>query len=206
MWVLHVLINKSSIVQQCHNHFVYFMNKLNEHLLFIYWILIGLYLKKKSQEIFFCFVCRDDGRDSMKFYTDPSFFFNLWMQSMIQFPQNHHAHRSSKHERFRSPVWTKINFSIIIYPIFFYRKALNYIIKNLFMLQILHHHLNLVLFDNHRKNNNIVVLKIFFVIVENMNLLLVLIFVHNNNNNSVHQQIIVFFYNIQIIIIINIQI
>jgi len=46
----------------------------------------------------------DDGRDSMKFYTDPSFFFNLWMQSMIQFPQNHNGHRSSKHERHRSPV------------------------------------------------------------------------------------------------------
>ncbi len=43
----------------------------------------------------------------MKFYTDPSFFFNLWMQSMIQFPQNHHANRSGKHERFRSPVKEK---------------------------------------------------------------------------------------------------
>ncbi|CAF5040647.1 unnamed protein product, partial [Rotaria sp. Silwood1] len=46
---------------------------------------------------------RDDGRDSMKFYTDPTFFFNLWMQSMIQFPQNHNSHRSGKHERCRSP-------------------------------------------------------------------------------------------------------
>ncbi|CAF1350211.1 unnamed protein product [Rotaria magnacalcarata] len=46
---------------------------------------------------------RDDGRDSMKFYTDPSFFFNLWMQSMIQFPQNQNGHRSGKHERCRSP-------------------------------------------------------------------------------------------------------
>ncbi|CAF1407997.1 unnamed protein product [Adineta steineri] len=48
---------------------------------------------------------RDDGRDSMKFYTDPSFFFNLWMQSMIQSPQHHHhhGHRSGKSERHRSP-------------------------------------------------------------------------------------------------------
>ncbi|CAF4026837.1 unnamed protein product, partial [Rotaria sordida] len=46
---------------------------------------------------------RDDGRDSMKFYTDPSFFFNLWMQSMIHFPQIHNGHRSGKHERGRSP-------------------------------------------------------------------------------------------------------
>ncbi|CAF1118877.1 unnamed protein product [Adineta ricciae] len=46
---------------------------------------------------------RDDGRDSTKFYTDPSFFFNLWMQSMIQLPQNNHHHRSGKHERNRSP-------------------------------------------------------------------------------------------------------
>jgi hypothetical protein len=52
----------------------------------------------------------DDGRDSTKFYTDPQFFFNLWMQSMIQFPSNHHphahAHRSGgKQERYRSPVY-----------------------------------------------------------------------------------------------------
>ncbi|CAF0853449.1 unnamed protein product [Didymodactylos carnosus] len=43
---------------------------------------------------------RDDGRDCMKFYTDPSFFFNLWMQSMMQFPQNT---RPQRQERFRSP-------------------------------------------------------------------------------------------------------
>ena len=58
--------------------------------------------------IIFCIENRclysDDGRDSTKFYTDPSFFFNLWMQSMIQLPQNNHHHRSGKHERNRSPV------------------------------------------------------------------------------------------------------
>ncbi|CAF0764010.1 unnamed protein product [Didymodactylos carnosus] len=43
---------------------------------------------------------RDDGRDCMKFYTDPSFFFNLWMQSMMQFPPNT---RTQKQERIRSP-------------------------------------------------------------------------------------------------------
>ncbi|CAF0999153.1 unnamed protein product [Adineta steineri] len=59
---------------------------------------------------------RDDGRDSMKFYTDPSFFFNLWMQSMIQFPQNqHHAHRSGKHERCRSPKGSKLHHQESIY-------------------------------------------------------------------------------------------
>ncbi|UJR08680.1 hypothetical protein I4U23_012938 [Adineta vaga] len=58
---------------------------------------------------------RDDGRDSMKFYTDPSFFFNLWMQSMIQFPQNQHAHRSGKHERFRSPKGSKLHHQESIY-------------------------------------------------------------------------------------------
>jgi hypothetical protein len=40
----------------------------------------------------------------MKFYTDPSFFFNLWMQSMIQFAPNHPSHRSGKQDRMRSPV------------------------------------------------------------------------------------------------------
>lgn len=52
-------------------------------------------------------IYRDDGRDSVKFYTDPSFFFNLWMQSMMQFPQSHNGHRSGKHERGRSPVRKK---------------------------------------------------------------------------------------------------
>jgi WAS family protein 3 len=58
---------------------------------------------------------RDDGRDSIKFYTDPSFFFNLWMQSMIQFPQNHHAHRSGKHERYRSSKESKLHHQESIY-------------------------------------------------------------------------------------------
>jgi WAS family protein 3 len=63
------------------------------------------FVLKKKKKISIClFVCRDDGRDSTKFYTDPSFFFNLWMQSMIRFPQNQPSHRSGKHERFRSPV------------------------------------------------------------------------------------------------------
>ncbi|CAF3298989.1 unnamed protein product, partial [Rotaria socialis] len=58
---------------------------------------------------------RDDGRDSMKFYTDPSFFFNLWMQSMIQFPQNNHGHRSGKHDRHRSPKGSKLHHQESIY-------------------------------------------------------------------------------------------
>ncbi|CAF3246588.1 unnamed protein product [Rotaria sp. Silwood2] len=33
---------------------------------------------------------RYNDRDSMKFYTDPSLFFNLWIQSMVQFSPNHH--------------------------------------------------------------------------------------------------------------------
>lgn len=27
---------------------------------------------------------RDDGKDGLKFYTDPSYFFNLWREEMTQ--------------------------------------------------------------------------------------------------------------------------
>jgi WAS family protein len=27
---------------------------------------------------------RDDGRDGLKFYTDPSYFFDLWRQEMLK--------------------------------------------------------------------------------------------------------------------------
>lgn len=128
----------------------------------------------------------------MKFYTDPSFFFNLWMQSMIQLPSNHHATRSGKHDRHRSPVNSSL---FVLYlkakNLVVIRKEQNYIIKNRFMLPIQHHHLNLVSFNNHPKNNNIVVHKNSIVIEENMiQLLEQLIDLIDN------------FYNIQIIIII----
>jgi hypothetical protein len=70
------------------------------HLLDPYRFVLMIFLMNNH---FFLF-SSDDGRDSLKFYTDPSFFFNLWMQSMIQLPANHNGHRSGKHERHRSPV------------------------------------------------------------------------------------------------------
>lgn len=30
------------------------------------------------------FVCRDDGKEALKFYTDPSYFFDLWKEKMLQ--------------------------------------------------------------------------------------------------------------------------
>lgn len=29
-------------------------------------------------------VCRDDGKEALKFYTDPSYFFDLWKEKMLQ--------------------------------------------------------------------------------------------------------------------------
>lgn len=29
-------------------------------------------------------ICRDDKKDALKFYTDPSYFFNLWKEKMLQ--------------------------------------------------------------------------------------------------------------------------
>lgn len=30
------------------------------------------------------FCCREDGREALKFYTDPSYFFDLWKEKMLQ--------------------------------------------------------------------------------------------------------------------------
>ena len=30
------------------------------------------------------FGCRDDGKDGLKFYTDPSYFFNLWKEEITK--------------------------------------------------------------------------------------------------------------------------
>jgi hypothetical protein len=30
------------------------------------------------------FLCRDDGKDGLKFYTDPNYFFDLWRQEMLK--------------------------------------------------------------------------------------------------------------------------
>ncbi len=32
--------------------------------------------------IYFCCVYREDGKDSLKFYTDPTYFFELWCHEM----------------------------------------------------------------------------------------------------------------------------
>lgn len=29
-------------------------------------------------------VCREDGKEALKFYTDPSYFFDLWKEKMLQ--------------------------------------------------------------------------------------------------------------------------
>lgn len=32
----------------------------------------------------FFFIYRDDGKDGLKFYTDPNYFFELWKQEMLK--------------------------------------------------------------------------------------------------------------------------
>lgn len=32
----------------------------------------------------FSFVFREDGKEALKFYTDPSYFFDLWKEKMLQ--------------------------------------------------------------------------------------------------------------------------
>lgn len=30
------------------------------------------------------YICRDDGKEGLKFYTNPSYFFDLWREKMLQ--------------------------------------------------------------------------------------------------------------------------
>jgi hypothetical protein len=41
------------------------------------------YLKYSDDDISFAFF-RDDGKDGLKFYTDPDYFFDLWRQEMLK--------------------------------------------------------------------------------------------------------------------------
>ena len=37
-----------------------------------------------SVNLGFVFLFRDDGKDGLKFYTDPDYFFDLWRQEMLK--------------------------------------------------------------------------------------------------------------------------
>lgn len=39
--------------------------------------------------------CREDGKDSLKFYTDPGYFFELWRQGM-QTEMEQKAHKKKR--------------------------------------------------------------------------------------------------------------
>ena len=34
--------------------------------------------------LYILFLCREDGKDGLKFYTDPTYFFELWRQEMLK--------------------------------------------------------------------------------------------------------------------------
>lgn len=61
----------------------------------------------------YIFPCRDDGKEALKFYTDPSYFFDLWKEKMLQDTKDimkekrKHRVRSSVHSA-RVPVQTLI--------------------------------------------------------------------------------------------------
>lgn len=46
--------------------------------------------------------CRDDKKDALKFYTDPSYFFNLWKEKMLQ------ATEDKRKEKRRQKVWLSV--------------------------------------------------------------------------------------------------
>uniref|UniRef100_A0A8C9Y1D6 Wiskott-Aldrich syndrome protein family member n=1 Tax=Sander lucioperca TaxID=283035 RepID=A0A8C9Y1D6_SANLU len=49
---------------------------------------------------------RDDKKDALKFYTDPSYFFNLWKEKMLQ------ATEDKRKEKRRQKVWMSITYII----------------------------------------------------------------------------------------------
>lgn len=38
----------------------------------------------KIWNVNYCFDFREDGKDGLKFYTDPNYFFDLWSQEMLK--------------------------------------------------------------------------------------------------------------------------
>ena len=123
---------------------------------------------RASLQSFLVLSFSDDGRDSTKFYTDPSFFFNLWMQSMISLPNQHPVTRSGKHERVRSPVRDSHTCRrASLDDAFAFRKDKSRIIKNRSTRRIQSRRLNLVSFDKSRTSNRTAVLRNSFIIGQN---------------------------------------
>ncbi len=52
------------------------------------WFTIALNNKNQSQKLLLWIVCccfpRDDNKEGLKIYTDPSYFFDLWKEKMLQ--------------------------------------------------------------------------------------------------------------------------
>ena len=47
-----------------------------------FWIRVGAQLSTDSY--LSSFLSRDDGKEALKFYTNPSYFFDLWKEKMLQ--------------------------------------------------------------------------------------------------------------------------
>lgn len=43
-----------------------------------------LLLANRNVTRFLLSICRDDGKEGLKFYTNPSYFFDLWREKMLQ--------------------------------------------------------------------------------------------------------------------------
>lgn len=53
-------------------------------------------------------MCRDDKKDGLKFYTDPSYFFNLWKEKMLQATEN------KRKEKRRQKVHLPVSLSVYL--------------------------------------------------------------------------------------------
>ena len=52
--------------------------------------------------VFFKF-CRDDGKECLKFYTNPSYFFDLWREKMLQDTEDKRKERRKQKVSLESP-------------------------------------------------------------------------------------------------------
>jgi len=68
-----------------------------------------LYMYAMCIYIFLC-VCRDDNKEGLKFYTDPSYFFHLWKETMLQDTED------KRKEKRKQKVLTRLHSRVLEIP------------------------------------------------------------------------------------------
>lgn len=72
---------------------------------------------------------RDDGKDGLKFYTDPNYFFDLWSQEMLKDTEKK-LHDKGKKVKFTGKLKKKLSFHVPRNSIRYYSIYLFIILNN----------------------------------------------------------------------------